>query len=300
MSVQQVNNYLKQLLVKPGAKVSLKKFDTNYDHKMFTKKEGEELLNRGVVQLAEMQDKLYAHNQYSMLIVFQAMDAAGKDSSIKHIMSGLNPQGVRVTSFKTPSSNELDHDFFWRHYKELPARGEIGIFNRSHYENVLVTRVHPEYVLNENLPSINSLKDINESFWEDRYKQINRFEKNINENGTLVLKFFLHVSKKEQKKRFLERIEDPTKNWKFSLADMKERNHWDKYMKAYEEMLGATSQKDAPWFVIPADDKWFARLTIAAIIYREFEKMKFTYPELDKSAKAELQKAKQILMAEKD
>jgi len=300
MSVQQVNNYLKQLLVKPGAKVSLKKFDTNYDHKMFNKKEGEELLNRGVVQLAEMQDKLYAHNQYSMLIVFQAMDAAGKDSSIKHIMSGLNPQGVRVTSFKTPSSNELDHDFFWRHYKELPARGEIGIFNRSHYENVLVTRVHPEYVLNENLPSINSLKDINESFWEDRYKQINRFEKNINENGTLVLKFFLHVSKKEQKKRFLERIEDPTKNWKFSLADMKERNHWDKYMKAYEEMLGATSQKDAPWFVIPADDKWFARLTIAAIIYREFEKMKFTYPELDKNAKAELQKAKQILMAEKD
>jgi len=300
MSVQQVNNYLKQLLVKPGAKVSLKKFDTNYDHKMFNKKEGEELLNRGVVQLAEMQDKLYAHNQYSMLIVFQAMDAAGKDSAIKHIMSGLNPQGVRVTSFKTPSSNELDHDFFWRHYKELPARGEIGIFNRSHYENVLVTRVHPEYVLNENLPSINSLKDINESFWEDRYKQINRFEKNINENGTLVLKFFLHVSKKEQKKRFLERIDDPTKNWKFSLADMKERNHWDKYMKAYEEMLGATSQKDAPWFVIPADDKWFARLTIAAIIYREFEKMKFTYPELDKSAKAELQKAKQILMAEKD
>ena len=300
MSVQQVNNYLKQLLVKPGAKVSLKKFDTNYDHKMFNKKEGEELLNRGVVQLAEMQDKLYAHNQYSMLIVFQAMDAAGKDSAIKHIMSGLNPQGVRVTSFKTPSSNELDHDFFWRHYKELPARGEIGIFNRSHYENVLVTRVHPEYILNENLPSINSLKDINESFWEDRYKQINRFEKNINENGTLVLKFFLHVSKKEQKKRFLERIDDPTKNWKFSLADMKERNHWDKYMKAYEEMLGATSQKDAPWFVIPADDKWFARLTIAAIIYREFEKMKFTYPELDKNAKAELQKAKQILMAEKD
>ena len=300
MSVQQLFSFIKQLQIKPGSKVDLKKFYTDYDHKMVSREEGAEILERGIKQLAEMQDKLYAHNQYSMLIVFQAMDAAGKDSSIKHIMSGLNPQGVKVTSFKTPSSTELDHDYFWRHYKELPARGEIGIFNRSHYENVLVTRVHPEYILNENLPQVNTLNDIDEDFWNQRYKQINRFEKNINENGTIILKFFLHMSKKEQKKRLLERIDDPTKNWKFSMADLKERSLWDKYMKAYEEMLSATSQPDAPWFVIPADDKWFARLAIAAIIYREFEKMKFTYPAVDKAAKAELQKAKQMLLAEKD
>lgn len=300
MSVQKLFSYIKELQVKPGSKVNLKKFKTDFDHKMVSKEEGEEILQRGVKLLAEMQDKLYAHNQYSMLIVFQAMDAAGKDSSIKHIMSGLNPQGVKVTSFKTPSSTELDHDYFWRHYKELPARGDIGIFNRSHYENVLVTRVHPEFILNENLPDVNTLKDIDEDFWQQRYKQINRFEKNINENGTIVLKFFLHVSKKEQKKRFLERIEDPTKNWKFSLADMKERGFWEKYMASYEAMLSATSVSDAPWFVIPADDKWFARLAIAAIIYREFEKLKISYPVVDKAAKAELQKAKQILLSEKE
>ena len=300
MSVNSIFNYIKQLQVKAGSKVNLKKYDTDINQKMVTKEEGAEILERGIKQLAEMQDKLYAHNEYSMLIVFQAMDAAGKDSSIKHIMSGLNPQGVKVSSFKTPSTTELDHDYFWRHYKELPARGEIGIFNRSHYENVLVTRVHPEYILSENLPAINSLKDIDQNFWQQRYKQINRFEKNINENGTIILKFFLHVSKKEQKKRFLERIDDPAKNWKFSSADLKERDCWDKYMKAYEEMLSATSQADAPWFVIPADDKWFARLAIAAIIYREFDKMKFSYPVIDKAAKADLQKAKQLLMAEKD
>ncbi len=300
MSVKKLFSFINQLQVKPGSKVNLKKFFTDYDHKMVTREEGEEILERGIRQLAEMQDKLYAHNEYSMLIVFQAMDAAGKDSSIKHIMSGLNPQGVKVTSFKTPSTTELDHDYFWRHYKELPARGDIGIFNRSHYENVLVTRVHPEYILNENLPDVDTLKDVNENFWQKRYRQINRFEKNINENGTIILKFFLHVSKKEQKKRFLERIDDPTKNWKFSLADMKERNYWEKYMEAYEEMLSATSVLHAPWFVIPADDKWFARLSIAAIIYREFEKMKFSYPVVDKAGKVELQKAKKILNAEKD
>jgi PPK2 family polyphosphate:nucleotide phosphotransferase len=300
MPVSPIFNYIKQLQVKAGSRVNLKKYDTDYDHKMVTKEEGALILDRGIKQLAEMQDKLYAHNEYSMLIVFQAMDAAGKDSSIKHIMSGLNPQGVKVSSFKTPSTTELDHDYFWRHYKELPARGEIGIFNRSHYENVLVTRVHPEYIMNENLPSINSLEDIDQDFWQKRYKQINRFEKNIIENGTIILKFFLHISKKEQKKRFLERIDDPSKNWKFSLADLKERNCWDKYMNAYEEMLSATSQPEAPWFVIPSDDKWFARLSIAAIIYREFEKMKFSYPVVGKAAKADLQKAKQLLMAEKD
>jgi PPK2 family polyphosphate:nucleotide phosphotransferase len=299
MSVQQLFSYIKELQVKPGSRVRLKKFDTDYDHKMMTREEGGQMLERGIKQMAEMQDKLYAHNQYSMLIVFQAMDAAGKDSSIKHIMSGFNPQGVKVSSFKTPSSTELDHDYFWRHCKELPARGEIGIFNRSHYENVLVTRVHPEYIINENLPEITSVKDIKDSFWQRRYKQINRFEKNLNENGTIILKFFLHVSKAEQKKRFLERIDDPTKNWKFSLADLKERDLWDNYMNAYEEMLPATSQNNAPWFVIPADDKWFARVAIAAIIYKEFEKMKFSYPVIGKEGRDALQKAKQKLLAEK-
>lgn len=290
--------YLETLRVKPGKRVSLKKFNTDYDHKMMTKEEGELLLDEGIKQLSELQDKLYAHNQYSMLIVMQAMDAAGKDSAIKHIMSGLNPQGVNVTSYKTPSSTELDHGYLWRHYTRLPARGEIGIFNRSHYENVLVTRVHPEYILNENNPGIESVDDIDEVFWEQRFKQINRFEKTLHENGTLVLKFFLHVSKEEQKKRFLERIDDPEKNWKFSINDLKERARWDDYMFAYEEMLTHCSKSDAPWFVIPADDKWFARVCIAGIIYRQFEKLNFSYPAVDARAKAELETARQMLMNE--
>ncbi len=300
MSVQHLFKFIEELQVKPNSKVNLKKFYTDYDHKMMTRAEGEMLLEKGIQQLSDMQDKLYAHNQYSMLIVFQAMDAAGKDSSIKHIMSGLNPQGVKVTSFKTPSTTELDHDYFWRHYQALPARGEIGIFNRSHYENVLVTRVHPEYILNENLPDVDTLNDIDEDFWASRFKQINRFEKNIHENGTIILKFFLHISKKEQKKRFMERIEDPTKNWKFSVDDLKERKHWDDYMKAYEEMLSATSQSKAPWFVIPSDDKWFARLAIASIIYREFDKMKFSYPKVGKAERADLLEAKKMLEAENE
>lgn len=246
-----------------------------------------------------MQDKLYAHDQYSVLIVLQAMDAAGKDGAIKHVMSGLNPQGVKVASFKTPSKNELDHDYFWRHNLALPSRGEIGIFNRSHYENVLVTRVHPEYILNENLPHVKSVKDIDKKFWEKRYKQIRRFENNLVENGTIILKFFLHVSRNEQKKRFIERIDNPAKNWKFSLADAQERQHWDKYMDAYSEMLSATSQKHAPWFVLPADDKWFTRLCIAAIIYFQFERLKLRYPIVSKEQKAKLQEAKKQLLSEK-
>jgi PPK2 family polyphosphate:nucleotide phosphotransferase len=290
--------YLETLRVKPGKRVSLKKFNTDYDHKMMTKEEGEQILREGIKQMSELQDKLYAHNQYSMLIVLQAMDAAGKDSAIKHILSGLNPQGVTVTSYKTPSSTELDHGYLWRHYTKLPARGEIGIFNRSHYENVLVTRVHPEHILNENNPGIESVEDIDEVFWEQRFKQINRFEKNIHENGTMVLKFFLHVSKDEQKKRFLDRIEDPEKNWKFSFNDLKERARWDDYMFAYEEMLTHCSKANAPWFVIPADDKWFARLCIAGIINRQFEKLNFSYPVVDAKGKEELETARQMLMNE--
>lgn len=299
MDIKGLFRYIESLRIRPGSKVNLNKLDTDYDHKMVTREEGAALLEEGVNRLSEMQDMLYAHNQYSMLIVFQAMDAAGKDSTIKHIMSGLNPQGVKVTSYKTPSSTELDHGYLWRHYTQLPARGEIGIFNRSHYENVLVTRVHPEYILHENNPGIESVDDIDDKFWKTRFKQINSFEKTLTENGTMVLKFFLHVSKDEQKKRFLERIDDPEKNWKFSAADLKERERWDDYMHAYEEMLRNCSTEDAPWFVIPADDKWFARLSIASIIYKHFGKMKFSYPTVDENGRKELEASRAALLAEK-
>jgi PPK2 family polyphosphate:nucleotide phosphotransferase len=235
-----------------------------------------------------------------VLIVLQAMDAAGKDGAVKHIMSGFNPLGVKVYSFKAPSQQELDHNYLWRHELAVPSRGEIAIHNRSHYENVLVTKVHPEWILNENIPGIDTVKKIDKKFWEQRYKQIRRFEKNLTDNGTVILKFFLHVSKKEQKRRFLERIEDPAKNWKFSLSDLKERAFWDDYQKAYSEALSATSTEYAPWFVIPADDKWFARLAIASIIARQFDKLDINYPTVSPSQKAELQKAKLKLMAEKE
>lgn len=291
--------YLASLKVKEGKKISLEKdFHTDYDHKMVTKAEGEKILVEGMNNLAILQDKLYAHNQYSVLIILQAMDAAGKDGIIKHVLSGLNASGVKVSSFKTPNKEELDHDYLWRHAKALPARGEIGIFNRSHYENVLVTRVHPEYILNENLPDIDSIKDIDHDFWKSRFKQINRFEKNLAENGTIILKIFLHVSKDEQKKRFLERIDNPDKNWKFAIADAEERKHWDAYMKAYEEMLGATSTEHAPWYVLPADDKWFTRLCLGAIIYAEFEKLGLEYPTVTAEQKVKLQLVKKELLAE--
>lgn len=290
---------LDEYLVKPRKKIKLKSFSTSAKNKPLEKARGEELLARGIQELANLQDMLYAHNEYSVLIVFQAMDAAGKDGTIKHLMSGLNPSGVKVSSFKTPSSTELDHDYFWRHYKELPARGEIGIFNRSHYENVLVTKVHPEYILNEKIPGINTVKDIKKEFWDNRYAQIRRFEKNLAENGTIILKFFLHVSKEEQKKRFLDRIDDPKKNWKFSLADMKERAYWDQYQAAYEEMFNQTSTDYAPWYVIPADDKWYMRILVGLAIYEQFHKLNIEYPTVSKETKAALLKAKEVLLAEK-
>jgi PPK2 family polyphosphate:nucleotide phosphotransferase len=284
--------------VKPGQKISLTDFATEYEGKTLNKQDSELLLDTGRKHLAEIQDKLYAHNQYSVLIIFQAMDAAGKDGAVKHIMSGFNPLGVKVYSFKAPNSSELDHDYFWRHSLALPARGEIAIHNRSHYENVLVTKVHPEYILNENIPGVDSLKKIDEDFWKARYKQIRRYEKNLTDNGMVILKFFLHVSKKEQKKRFLERIEDTSKNWKFSLSDLKERAFWDEYQKVYAEAMSETSTDNAPWFVIPADDKWYARLAIASVIYREFEKLELSYPTVSEAQKAELQKAKLHLTSE--
>ena len=291
-------------LVKPGTKVSLKDYDTEYNDDVFfkgnilEKADGQKILDEEKEKLAVMQEKLYAYNQYSVLIIFQAMDAAGKDGAVKHIMSGINPAGVKVHSFKTPSSNELEHDYFWRHYIALPPRGEVGIFNRSHYENVLITRVHPEYIMNEHLPGINNIKDINDEFWQKRFKQIKRFEKNISQNGTIVLKFFLHISKKEQKKRFIERIDNPKKNWKISPADSKERNFWKDYQFAYEEAISNTSTEYAPWFIIPADDKWFTRLAIGVIIQKQFEKLNLEYPKVSDKTLAELKVIREQLMNE--
>ncbi|HVY73778.1 MAG TPA: polyphosphate kinase 2 family protein [Puia sp.] len=290
--------YADKYRVPEGKPVSLKDWLTDDDDKPVSKEVGEALLQSDIVQLSALQEKLYADDRYSVLIVFQAMDAAGKDSAVKHVMSGLNPQGVTVHSFKTPTRQELDHDYLWRHYIVLPSRGMVGIFNRSHYENVLVTRVHPEYILNEHLPGINKVEDIDKSFWEKRFKQINHFEKTLADNGTIILKFYLHLSKKEQKKRFLERINDTTKNWKFSAADLKERALWKEYRKAYEEMLENTAKDYAPWFCIPADDKWFSRLLIANIIVNELSKLNLRFPTLDAAAQADLQKSKAELEAE--
>jgi PPK2 family polyphosphate:nucleotide phosphotransferase len=289
---------VKDLMVPPKTNISLANFATRYQGITLKKADAEALLEQGRKQLAEAQDKLYAQSRYSVLIIFQAMDAAGKDSAVKHVMTGFNPQGVKVYSFKAPTPHELDHDFFWRHQQALPARGEIAIHNRSHYENVLITKVHPEFILAENIPGIDSVQKIDDAFWQNRYKQIRRFEKNLTDNGMIILKFFLHVSKKEQKKRFLERIDDTTKNWKFSIADLKERGFWNAYQKAYEEALSATATDTAPWFVIPADDKWFARLSIAAVIYRQFEKLRLHYPQVTEKQQQELQRAKVMLTEE--
>jgi PPK2 family polyphosphate:nucleotide phosphotransferase len=300
MSSKKSTIPIKDHRIIPGKKVRLKDFSTKYEGKTLNKQDAELMLEVGRKHLAEVQDKLYAHNRFSVLIILQAMDAAGKDGAVKHIMSGFNPLGVKVYSFKAPNSTELDHDYLWRHEMALPARGEIAIHNRSHYENVLVTKVHPEWILNENIPGIESVKKIDDKFWDKRYKQIRRFEKNLVENGTVIMKFFLNVSKKEQKRRFLERIEDPGKNWKFSLSDLKERAHWDKYQRAYELALGETSTDNAPWFVIPADDKWYARLAMAEIIAKEFSKLDATYPVVSPAQKEELQKAKVQLMGEEN
>jgi PPK2 family polyphosphate:nucleotide phosphotransferase len=292
--------YAEKYRVVENKKIQLKDWPTDEKDKPLSKEEGETILKNDIQQLSELQERLYASNRYSLLIIFQAMDAAGKDSTIKHVMSGLNPQGVMVTPFKTPTHLELEHDYLWRHYVALPERGMVGIFNRSHYENVLVTRVHPEYILNENLPDIQKIEDINEVFWEKRFKQINHFEKTLADNGTVILKFFLHVSKKEQKKRFLERINDTAKNWKFSAADLKERELWKEYRKAYEDMFEHTSKSEAPWFIIPADDKWFTRLAISNIIVAEFGKLNMDYPQLSAVQKTELEDAKKKLTGESD
>jgi PPK2 family polyphosphate:nucleotide phosphotransferase len=293
------SDYLSTLRVDSKGGVNLNKIPNDADHDLISKEEGLELLDDNQEELALLQSKLYAHNRHSLLIIVQAMDAAGKDGAIKEVAGGFNPIGLKVTSFKTPTSEELEHDYLWRHVKALPPRGDVGVWNRSHYENVLVTRVHPEYLLNENLPGIESVKDVKDDFWKTRFKQINHFEKSLFENGTIILKFFLHISQKEQKKRFLERIDNPAKNWKFSLQDLEERKLWPEYMKAYEELLEATSQDYAPWFILPADDKWFTRVCMNAIILQEFNKLKIDFPETPAALKKELEEARKQLTEEK-
>jgi PPK2 family polyphosphate:nucleotide phosphotransferase len=259
------------------------------------KGEAAELLQRGTAWLAEEQDMLYAQDRWSLLLVFQAMDAAGKDGTIKHVMSGVNPQGCQVSSFKQPSSEELDHDFMWRYVRYLPERGRIGIFNRSYYEEVLVVRVHPEILRRQKLPP----RLVGKRIWDERLADIAHFEDYATRQGTKILKFFLHVSRKEQKKRFMDRLEEPEKNWKFSASDVQEREFWSDYMDAFEEAIGATASKHAPWFVVPADNKWFTRLVVAAAIVEAMENLNLAYPKVDAAKRKQLAAARVALSRER-
>ncbi|WP_343610202.1 polyphosphate kinase 2 family protein [Chryseobacterium oranimense] len=286
-------NFSDDFLIKE--KFSIKKTSTEYKGKL-TKEEGEQLLIAEKEKLRELQEKLYADGSQSLLVILQAMDAAGKDSLIEHVFGGVNPQGCNVTSFKTPSTKEYSHDFLWRHYLALPQKGMIGIFNRSHYESVLVCKVHPEYNLSEKTWS--SVKDFDAKFWENRYESIRNFEKHLSQNGTTVVKIFLNVSKDEQKKRLLDRINEQEKNWKFSAGDLPERVLFPEYMDAYETAINETSKDYAPWYVLPADNKWFARVAAIQIIIDTLEKMNLKYPQLGEKEKAELAEAKKTLESE--
>ncbi len=284
----------KDFRVGPGSKVRLKDWDPDDTGKFKSKDEAQDRLQKGVDKLRDLQELLYAQDRWSVLLIFQAMDAAGKDSTIEHVMSGVNPQGCQVFSFKQPSSEEIDHDFLWRSSKCLPERGRIGVFNRSYYEEVLVVRVHPTYLAGQKLPA----ELVTEDIWEERYESINDLEKHLARNGTVIRKFFLHVSRKEQKERFLARLDRPEKNWKFAVGDVKEREHWDDYMHAYEEMIEATSTKHAPWYIIPADHKWFMRMAVADVIVDTLEKMDLHFPKLEEGKLAELQESRRMLESE--
>lgn len=258
-----------------------------------------EQIEENLRHIRHSQKMMYARHKYGILVVFQAMDAAGKDSMIAHIFSGVNPVGFKVANFKQPTSAELRHDYLWRINKELPSRGEIGVFNRSYYEDVLVSRVHPEIILNANLPEVDSLSDVNDHFFKGRYQDIRDYEKYLSRNGFVIFKFFLHISKDEQRKRFLRRINLPKKHWKFSSADIRERQYWDKYQKAYEKAINATATKKNPWYVVPADDKWYSRLIVSDILTKEIEKLPLAYPVLSPDEAARLDTAKEELLNEK-
>ena len=281
-----------------GEQGRLADFPTDYHAGYADPDEAREDLEKGVKRLADYQEMLYAQDQFSLLIIFQAMDAAGKDSTIKHVMSGINPQGCSVTSFKSPSTEELDHNFLWRCMKETPAKGDIGIFNRSYYEEVLVVRVHPEWLSSQKLPVHFPTGKPDELFWQERYDDINNFEKHLYRNGTRILKFFLNVSRNEQKERFLKRIDSTEKNWKFSINDIHERQYWDQYQYAYEKMMQKTSTSYAPWFVIPADRKWYMQLAVSTIINEELEALQLHFPQVSEKQKAELAKAREMLINE--
>jgi PPK2 family polyphosphate:nucleotide phosphotransferase len=274
-------------------KFELNSLSTDYNDESVSKESAEKLLKNNIKKIAEYQEMLYAQDKYSLLIIFQAMDAAGKDSTIKNVMSGLDPQGTQVFSFKQPSSEELDHDYLWRINKALPERGRIGIFNRSHYEEVLIVRVH-DYVKGQKIPN----EFINSNIWKDRFEQIRNFEKHIYQNGTRIIKIFLNISKEEQAKRFIKRLENPSKNWKFSSADLEERKLWDRYMSCYQEAISETSTKYAPWFVVPADKKWYARLVVSEIIIDTLKGMQLHYPEMSSEQKARIEEFKQRLKDE--
>ena len=286
---------IENFLVPEGKKLKLKDYDPDFTGDYEDKKQAVKDLSKNIEQMAELQNVLYAENQRALLIIFQAMDAAGKDSAIKHVMSGLNPQGCEVTSFKQPSSEELDHDYLWRSMKKLPERGRIGIFNRSYYEEVLVVRVHPEILQFQQLP--NKIKN-DQDIWKERFEQIRNFENYLAENGIHVLKFFLNVSKEEQKERFLERINRPEKNWKFSASDAKERSFWNDYMNAYEDAMEKTSTEDAPWFIVPADHKWFTRVVVSNIIINKMKSLNLEYPQVGEAHMKSLLEAKEMLESE--
>lgn len=293
--IKRSRGFAKPFRITKGKDFRLKDVDPN-DTLEFTKEEhksqAKEALATGVTALAELQDKLYAQDKWALLLIFQAMDAAGKDGAIKHVMSGVNPQGCQVYSFKSPSSEDLDHDYLWRCMKALPNRGHIGIFNRSYYEEVLVVRVHPAFLAKQKLPP----QLVDKNIWEERYEDIRNFEQYLTRNGVIVRKFFLHVSKKEQKRRFLERIDNAEKNWKFSANDAAERDFWDDYMQAYEEMIQGTATKEAPWYVVPADNKWFTRVVVGAAVIEALDDLDLKYPEVGEDKLKELAAAKKKLL----
>jgi len=278
--------------VDTGRHFRLKDFNPADTAHIHSKEYAQRALQEGIVRMAEMQDKLYAQNRWAVLLIFQAMDAAGKDGVIKHVMSGVNPQACQVYSFKQPSAMELQHDFLWRTTRHLPERGRIGIFNRSYYEEVLIVRVHPEILFGENIPQ--SL--LGKNRWDERYEDIRSFERHMERNGTVIRKFFLHLSKKEQKKRFLARLEEPEKNWKFSASDIQERKYWDSYQSAYEDMIRNTATDYAPWYVVPADNKWFTRLVVSAVVVETLESLHLAYPTVPAEKRKELEAAKKILL----
>ena len=295
--VQAAHQFSKPYRITNGKKFRLKDFDPadTGELKSADKPRAKEALQNGIEALAELQDVLYAQDRWSLLLIFQAMDAAGKDGTIKHVMSGVNPQGCQVSSFKGPTSEDLDHDYLWRCVKQLPERGRIGIFNRSYYEETLVVRVHPEFLAGQKLPK----ECVTKNIWEERFRDIRAFERYLHRNGTVVVKFFLHVSKKEQQKRFLERLDNPDKNWKFSLNDAKERGFWDDYMGAYEQTIRETATENSSWYVVPADNKWFTRVIVAAGVIDTLASLKLQYPKVSAAKRRELGATRKALLATK-